>query len=164
MAYVKTAAGRREIEDRALRLPAVLRSILLVIDGRRGDAELEALVTGLRGPADALAQLVERGLIEREAGAGAEPGTSPAATAGVALSTDAERYLRLYEWMSETVRLRLGLKGYFMQLKIERCGDAEALRGLWPEMAAALGKSHGPSLAERWLQESEQLMAIPKDA
>ena len=36
--------------------------------------------------------------------------------------------MRLYEAMSEAVRAHLGLRGYFMQLKIERCTDAAGLR------------------------------------
>jgi len=60
----------------------------------------------------------------------------------------------LYEAMSEAVRKHLGLKGYFMQLKIERCGDAAALETLLPELTAALGKAKSPALAARWLQET----------
>ena len=33
--YFKTEAGKREIQDRALKLPAALRSILLMVDGQR---------------------------------------------------------------------------------------------------------------------------------
>jgi len=52
--HAKTAAGRQEIEDRARRLPAALRSILLMVDGRRDDNELRGLLEGLRAPQDAL--------------------------------------------------------------------------------------------------------------
>ncbi len=52
--YAKTAAGRQEIEDRGRRLPAALRSILLMVDGQRGDDELRGLLPGLRAPQDAL--------------------------------------------------------------------------------------------------------------
>ena len=50
--HAKTAAGRQEIEDRARRLPAPLRSILLMVDGRRDDNELRGLLEGLRAPQD----------------------------------------------------------------------------------------------------------------
>ncbi|WIH07046.1 hypothetical protein KHF85_04520 [Xanthomonas translucens pv. graminis] len=33
----------------------------------------------------------------------------------------AQRYWLLYDAMSEAVRKHLGLRGYFMQLRIERC-------------------------------------------
>ncbi|HBK47374.1 MAG TPA: hypothetical protein DDZ67_13260, partial [Xanthomonadaceae bacterium] len=64
MPYLKTDAGRAEIETRALRLPAALRSILLMVDGQRSEAELRDLAGGLHAPADALEQLLALGLIE----------------------------------------------------------------------------------------------------
>ena len=57
--------------------------------------------------------------------------------------------------MSEAVRRHLGLKGYFMQLKIERCTDALALERLCPELLAAVGKARSPALAQRWWQETQ---------
>ena len=62
--HAKTAAGRQEIEDRGRRLPAALRSILLMVDGHRDDTELRGLFEGLRAPPDALEQLAAQGLIE----------------------------------------------------------------------------------------------------
>lgn len=67
--HAKTAAGRQEIEDRARRLPAALRSILLMVDGRRDDTELRSLLEGLRAPPDALEQLAAMELIEVVGGA-----------------------------------------------------------------------------------------------
>ena len=67
-------------------------------------------------------------------------------------------YKQLYDWMSESVRRHLGLKGYFMQLKIERCTDAASLEKLWPDMAAAVSKAKSPALANRWLEETRALL------
>ena len=58
--------------------------------------------------------------------------------------------------MSESVRRHLGLKGYFMQLKIERCTDAAALEQLLPDLVAAIGKARSTALANRWLEETRQ--------
>jgi hypothetical protein len=158
MAYIhaKTAAGRQEIEDRARRLPPGLRSILLMVDGQRDDNELTGMLPGLRAPDDALAQLAEMGLIEVVGGALA-PSAPRAFTSG--REQDPVLYKHLYEWMSESVRKYLGLKGYFMQLKIERCADAASLEKLWPEMAAAVSKAKSPALATRWLEETRALLA-----
>ncbi|MEG2806049.1 hypothetical protein [Stenotrophomonas sp.] len=158
MAYIhaKTAAGRQEIEDRARRLPPALRSILLMVDGQRDDDALTALLPGLRAPDDALAQLSQMGLIEIVGGAVAPP-AARALTAG--REQDPDLYKRLYDWMSESVRKHLGLKGYFMQLKIERCTDAGALEKLWPDMTAAVAKARSPALASRWLGDTHALLA-----
>lgn len=174
--YAKTEAGRQEIADRARRLPAQLRSILLVVDGQKDDAALQQIVAGLHAPEDALAQLQQMGLIRR----GGEPSAPPAPAASASSAPPpasaatvagavhalahpgdapvsreaAQRYSQLYEAMSEAVRQHLGLKGYFMQLKIERCSDAAALEALLPEFTAALGKAKSPALAARWLQDT----------
>jgi len=159
MAYIhaKTAAGRQEIEDRARRLPPALRSILLMVDGQRDDDALTALLPGLRAPDDALAQLAQAGLIEVVGGEVAAP-AARALTAG--REHDPDLYKRLYDWMSESVRRHLGLKGYFMQLKIERCTDAGGLEKLWPDMAAAVAKAKSPALASRWLSDTHALLVV----
>ena len=46
--HAKTAAGRREIEDRGLRLAPPLRSVLLLVDGQRDSRELLQMAQGLR--------------------------------------------------------------------------------------------------------------------
>lgn len=242
---VKTDAGRDEIQTRARKLPTVMRSILLVVDGQRDVAELKEMVRGLHGPADALAQLQAMGLItglgpisfasynasssasplatpgrvtgERPAAgtatgqttgeyplpaaantttgeravfpvpgtvtgerravpetgrvtgerpapaqwppsmpaamppAQAEPQHSAPAQAAPATPVPAEladRYQALYQLMSDTVREHLGLRGYFLQLKIERCTNSEELAELLPDLYAALAKARNVSIAE----------------
>lgn len=67
--WCKTEAGRNEIQQRTRKLPAGLRSILLLVDGQRSDDELQAMMSGLHAPDDALGQLAADGLIERRSGA-----------------------------------------------------------------------------------------------
>ena len=150
--HAKTAAGRQEIEDRARRLPAALRSILLMVDGHRDDLELQGLFEGLRAPPDALQQLVAAGLIE-VVGGSAE--AAPLRSISHGREQDPALYQRLYDAMSDAVRRHLGLKGYFMQLKIERCTDALALERLCPELLAAVARARSPALAQRWWQETQ---------
>ena len=42
--YIKTDAGRSEIKTRAHKLSAGLRSLLLVVDGQRNDAQLDQVM------------------------------------------------------------------------------------------------------------------------
>lgn len=184
--YFKTEAGKREIQDRALRLPAALRSILLMVDGQRDQAQLRELMTGLRAPEDALEQLLAKGLIQRGAGApsAVAPTETPAkapvqapteASAGKPLEARIEaplpvpaaalpalpgainvpadfgNYRRLHNFVTDTVSRHLGLKGYFMQLKVERCTDVDALLALLPEVATALTKAKDATFAGEWL-------------
>jgi len=180
--YFKTEAGKREIQDRALRLPAALRSILLMVDGQRGQAQLRELMTGLRAPDDAIEQLVVKGLIQRGDGtpsatapvevpakAPAEISTAaptatpikapidvpaaalPALPGAINVPADFGNYRRLYNFVTDAVGRHLGLKGYFMQLKVERCADVDALLELLPEVATALTKAKDHAFASEWL-------------
>lgn len=182
--YFKTEAGKREIQDRALRLPAALRSILLMVDGQRDQAQLRELMAGLRAPEDAIEQLLVKGLIQRGDGvlsaapvveAPAEapakvvvhapvraqvpvempvqvPATDlPALPGAISMPADFGNYRRLYNFVTDTVNRHLGLKGYFMQLKVERCADVDALLALLPEVATALTKAKDHTFASEWL-------------
>jgi len=167
MSFAKTEAGRLEIEARTRRLPAALRSILLMVDGQRSEAELRGLIEGLKAPADALEQLQEMGLIENGWNAVARPAgqaaaaerASPAVREGPVDA--AQEYRWLYERMSGAVTRYLGLKGYFMQLKIERCPDGPALLALLPELESALRKARGAAFTTQWSEQTRQPQPQP---
>ena len=85
---------------------------------------------------------------------GGSADVAPARGLSTGREHDPALYQQLYDAMSEAVRRHLGLKGYFMQLKIERCTDALALERLCPELLAAVAKARSPALAQRWWQET----------
>lgn len=169
----KTEAGREEIEHRTRKLPTVLRSLLLVVDGQRDVAQLRTVAAGLHGPPDALEQLVALGLI----GVGGQPSAAarvtaalsavngaqaaPAAAApALAVGDTSSRYGVLYALMSDAVREQLGLRGYFLQLKIERSADLAELTQLLPDLRAAVAKARDTGLADeldRRLRAAAQL-------
>jgi len=153
--YAKTAAGRREIEDRGLKLVPALRSVLLLVDGQREERELQQMAQGLRAPEDVLLQLASLQLIEAVGGSADK---APVLPMTMQLGDDPLRYQQLRDWMAESVRKHLGMKGYLMQLKIERSKTAVGLEQLWPELASALGKAKSPAFANRWLEETRALV------
>lgn len=152
--YAKTDAGRDEIVTRARKLPPALRSTLLVVDGRRNIGQLLGLASGLHAPPDALAQLSELGLIAPLAEKTVSAGAAPYASSDIA-----ERYRMLSGLMSEAVRQHLGLRGYFMQLKIERCADTDELSALLPELTTAIAKAKGLPSATQWERGVRAAMA-----
>ena len=106
------------------------------------------MISGLHAPADALDQLVSLGLI-----ADVATGSSATATEQPGPSSEAaNRYSVLYALMSDAVREHLGLRGYFMQLKIERCSNAEELLALLPDLAAALAKARNTEFGREFEQ------------
>ncbi len=140
----KTELGRAEIESRSRKLQGGLRSLLLLVDGRRTYAELQELAKRLHAPEDALQQLLSLQLISGDAVA-ARPSIGEAANEPVAgSSADAgsanNRYGILYALMTDIVREQLGVRGYFFQLKLERAVDEAALEALLPELQSALAK------------------------
>ena len=154
--YCKTEAGKQEIQDRGRKLPASLRSLLLMVDGQRDHGQLRELMKGLHAPDDALEQLAAMGLVKRDEPApdvsAPSAGTPLAPLPGeVKLPADFGRYRSLYEIVSDTVRRHLGLKGYFMQLKVEKCADVDQLLALLPEIATALTKAKDHTFASEWL-------------
>lgn len=164
MGFAKTEAGRQEIDARTRRLPTALRSILLMVDGQRTDAELRSLIDGLKAPADALEQLEAMGLIAdswKVANGTPRPPAPPApAKAAQAepqpVRDSAQEYRWLYDRMSGAVGRYLGLKGYFLQLKIERCADLQSLQTVLPELEAALRKARGAAFTTQWLEQTRQ--------
>lgn len=182
--YRKTDAGRDEIRDRGRRLSPPLRTVLLMVDGQRTLAQLREVMAGMKAPADALEALLADGLIEAvpsgfdpaglmgaigpraasrppsvvlaEAAANA---AAPAPVAGPAAAADtgSGAYLYLCERMSEAVRAHLGLRGYFLQIKVERCTDIASLQALLPELRAAVAKAKGESFASDW----ERTLEVP---
>lgn len=145
----KTDAGRDEIQNRTRKLPMGLRSILLMVDGQRSVRELRGVTAGLRGAEDALEQLREMGLITLPMSlAAAAAATIPAAPAAAndpaplanAGGSDAtDGYATLSAQMSQAVREHLGMRGYFLQLKIDNCTEVAELLALLPELSSALG-------------------------
>ena len=157
--YFKTDAGKQEIQDRGRKLPASLRSLLLMVDGQRDQTQLRDLMTGLHAPDDALEQLLVMGLVKRSEPAAPAVPAAPALAVvetgplpgEVKLPADFGRYRSLYEIVTDTVRRHIGLKGYFLQLKIEKCADVDALLALLPEIATALTKAKDHTFASEWL-------------
>ncbi len=71
--FSKTAAGLQEIQNRALGLPALIRRILVLVDGKRSGKELAAFVGGDANIAEVLGQLVANGCIDAQSGAKPAP-------------------------------------------------------------------------------------------
>ena len=174
----KTDAGRDEIQNRTRKLPMGLRSILLMVDGQRSVRELRGATAGLRGAEDALEQLRAMGLISVPMSlAAAAAATIPMSSASVspipvpAAANDAaepahanerrfaDAYALLSSRMSQTVREHLGMRGYFLQLKIDNCTEVAELLALLPELSSALGHVRDQGFAndvERRLREVAQ--------
>jgi LPS export ABC transporter permease LptG len=113
--YRKSAKGLAEIGDRKLKLPPRLRTMLILVDGERPEFMLKEDAERMGAPADALAQLLAAGLIERVSGV--QPG-APAAAAPRA--DEFARFREAKNLMNTTIVDALGIKSFFFTMKLER--------------------------------------------
>lgn len=153
----EVAAGMKAPDDA---LPALLADGLIELVPSGFDA---AGLMGALGPRPASRPPDVRLAAPAEAPAAAPAAVVAAAAADLppAKKGQAEKrsgpYLHLYERMSEAVRAHLGLRGYFLQLKVERCADIASLQALLPELRAAVAKAKGESFASDW----ERTLEVP---
>jgi hypothetical protein len=163
--YAKSPAGQLELKSRSNAVPPRARTLLILVDGKRSDTELSALVPDFEASVDAL---LKAGLIEPVASArppastravGGPEAPSPAAAAervpppppppaAIDLPT-----LRLES--ARAVNNLLGPEGDALAMRIERAAEAEvlqvALERCVSYIAATRGKRAADEFAQRYL-------------
>lgn len=94
------------------------------------------------------------------ADAGASPGAAaPAIAADTAAAVDeAEQYRAVYEFFNQTIKSTLGLRGFVLQLKVEKAANLAELRGLRQSYLEAILKAKGSELALSLRDRLDQLL------
>lgn len=165
--YDKTAKGREEIATRCHHLPPRLRTLLVMVDGRRPEDELLRNVAGLGLDASSMAELVENGFIvlatsygtmtPPEPAAETAPAPVPASAAEPSPST-AEQFQSLYDFYNKTIKSNIGLRGFTLQLKVEKAANLEELRALRRPYLEAVLKAKGSEIARQLALQLDRLM------
>jgi len=164
--FFKTAAGLQEIQNRALGLPALIRRILVLVDGKRSGKELAVFVGGEANIAEVLGQLVAHGCIDAQGAA--KP--APAAAAPMSAQSDeaaqlagllhpalrgAKEVEMARNFMINTTNTICGQNQRLSLLKsLLACQSAEALRQVYPAWVSTIrtvpaGAKRLPELLER---------------
>lgn len=155
--YRKSRIGQAEIETRALRLPPRLRSLLIMVDGKRDVDALQALLA--YGPAEALQELLAFGLIE------AVPQRAPTPTPTPTDSLPSSPHSTLdgaafARWRQDAVRAvndALGPAAESTAISMERARSEAELRPLLDRaanmIAALRGPATGRAFAARFLNK-----------
>lgn len=156
--YCKTAAGQNEIETRQRRLPPRARSLLILVDGKRNDAELAQLVPQAD---ETLAQLLDGGLIEpvvRAAPASASASGRSAAPSPAPAPAPADDMLTLRRDAARAITDLLGPAGDSLTMKLERAEDAASIRAQLEKavayIAAVRGGGAAAQFAGRFLKDA----------
>lgn len=144
--FDKTDKGREEIATRRYEVPAKLRSLLLVIDGKQSAESILKKFSAVGVTEDAFKQLLANGFIQ--AVSAPEPVAAVASAATEIPPADAQsQYRSIYQFFNETIKSTLGLRGVGLQLKVERCTSVDDFRALRGAYLEAVSKSRGPEVA-----------------
>ncbi|MFZ6756337.1 hypothetical protein ACO0K9_03890 [Undibacterium sp. Ji50W] len=178
--YDKTEKGREEIATRKHQLASRLRTLLVMVDGKHTNDDIMRKVTGLGLTEQNMQELLEQDFIvaitvqsipaasNTHASSGtpatpAAPVTKPsepatAAAPSLPAMTDAERFQALHNFFNETIKSAIGLRGYGLQLKVERASTIDDFRGLRQAYVEAVQKAKGPEMARSLRDRLDQLL------
>lgn len=164
--FDKTDKGREEIATRKHHLAPRLRSLLVLVDGKHRTEDLLRKVSGLGLTEQALAELREKAFIEAVetlpvAAAPAEPVEAAAQSVpGDGLAEGESQFQALYNFFTETIRSTLGLRGYALQLKVERCTAIDDFRALRQTYVDAVLKAKGNEMMRSLRDRLDQLLDL----
>jgi hypothetical protein len=148
--WVKTEAGRTEIQARALVKERAQRNLLLVIDGIKTEEMLLANLAGIS--ADDFAALQSLGLIVPVAPpagrSGAAPANRPAASAPAAPAEPVVLdYAQFTATLTQMISRELGLRGFVLTLAVEKAGTIEELQAVAQRTLTQIAERKGEAVA-----------------
>ncbi len=155
--FRKTAKGQAEIETRAHRLSPRLRALLIMVDGKRDLAALEALMP--QQAEAALAELMSQGFIETngEAAAAASSPTTAPAPAAPPPPTPAADFEKLRREAVRALNDIAGPAAETVAMRMEKARNAEELRPLIVQAAQTVANMRGRAAAEAYAARFAQL-------
>jgi hypothetical protein len=172
--YDKTDKGREEIATRKYGLAPRLRSLLVLVDGRRTDDELLRNVAGLGLTADSLAALLTQeyvvlstsygstsyeAIAEGAANVNTTPSDQPTPTSTSLPTQDqVQQFQSLYDFYNKTIKSTMGLRGFTLQLKVEKAATLDDLRELRQPYLEGVLKAKGDDMARTLASQLDQLL------
>lgn len=176
--FVKTEKGRDAMARRVPELGPRLRSMLILVDGKRNAAELDKLGAGLGGAAALLEQLLAHDWIAPHdphgpsiqnmaslvngqpplapAPAAAEagiPSPQPAPVASQPLAASVLPFVDARRLVVRFINDAAGPMGELTAIKVESCKTATELQALLPRVREALQNYRGAATVQRFDQE-----------
>ena len=158
--YDKTDKGREEISSRKYQLPSKLRPLLVMIDGKHGSDELLKRLAAIGLTQENLEELLRLGFIApvqvsvpapvelaRKDTPQVVEETKTETKETSKQVTPAEKIANLRQFFTETIKGNLGLRGFTLQLKVERAETLEDFISLSEDYVEALYKAKGQQIA-----------------
>ncbi len=202
--YDKTDKGREEIATRKWQLPSRMRSLLVLIDGKKTDAEIVQKIGGLGLNLQSLQELQDKEFIQRvsvdaapdqddldltqeannvtldsntlgsiDALEEAQTIFEPSADQDDAWNVDLDRLLDdedeeekesrvdiMKRYLSESIKENLGLKGFFLQRKLQKMKSLDELHVFRQAYVAAILHARGKDKAIELRDAFDQRMYV----
>uniref|UniRef100_UPI001B8D933B hypothetical protein n=1 Tax=Collimonas silvisoli TaxID=2825884 RepID=UPI001B8D933B len=153
-----------------------LRTLLLLVDGKTGNDELLRKVAGLGLSQEHLDELLQAGLIQVSADTGNTGNDAPVVVEPAVLKSipppaapiSAEQVLppgqtqfeAIYHFYNDTIKSMIGLRGYGLQLKVERASSVQDFRDLRQAYLEAVLKAKGEEIARSLRGRLDQLLYL----
>lgn len=171
--FDKTDKGREEIATRKYQLATRVRTLLLLVDGKHKTSDLMKKVTGMGLTEDNLTELLNDGFIHPvatepaapQASAAASQGNHPAAFAPVVrtMPDGQTQFEAIYHFYTETIKSTVGLRGYGLQMRVEKAASVEDLRELRRPYLEAVLKAKGNEMARSLRNRLDELLYYGED-
>ncbi|WP_423708110.1 hypothetical protein [Undibacterium sp. WLX3042] len=156
--YDKTEKGREEIATRKHHLANRLRTLLVMVDGKQTATELLKKVSTLGFDENNIQELLDQELITAVSKSGEiiEAAAAeinlvselpPAAAVAVEEMSESEQFREVYTFFNETIKSVLGLRGFTLQMKVERASTLDDFKKLRQPYLEAVMKSKGREMA-----------------
>lgn len=175
--FDKTDKGREEIATRKYHLSPRLRTLLVIVDGKHAADDLLKKVGGLGINEESIAELLNNGFIQ----ATTIPSITPVAAAAplpptpqsIEQSAEATslvtenvlpegqtQFEAIYHFYTKTIKSTIGLRGYGLQLKVEKAASIDDFRQLRAPYVEAVLKAKGEEMARSLRDRLDQLLNL----
>lgn len=169
--FDKTEKGREEIATRKHHLAPRLRTLLVLVDGKQSKEELLKKVAGIGLGEEGIEELMNNGFIEIPAASQSaamteaalqpeKPPVAASAPADAILPEGENQFQAIYHFYTETIKSTIGLRGYGLQLKVEKAATVDDFRALRQPYLEAVLKAKGNEMARSLRSRLDQLLYL----
>jgi len=176
--YDKTDKGRDEIATRKNHLSSRLRTMLVMVDGRHTATDLLAKVAGLGLNQENLQELIDQHYIimvgigesflkppparvappVQEVERPQPPKAAAVAPPPAEVMDEGQRFQALYDFYNQTIKSTIGLRGFSLQLKVEKAISIDDFRMLRRPYLEAVLKTKGNEMARSLRDRLDHLL------
>ena len=186
--FDKTDKGREEIATRRYKVAPRLRTLLVMIDGRRPLAELMRNFAALGVTEDTFTELLDQELIAPVEVAAPAPAPVRAQVPPPAVArpapvlvaealpapasapvqaedalSDADRFRAIAAFYNQTIKSTIGLRGIMLQLRAEKCASVAEFGEMRLAFLEAVYKAKGHEMAVSLRDRLDQLLGSKPD-